>query len=59
MAYLGLLDDAAPIFRDARRAAGAGVLLALRNLAQSGLPRIARKLYGGIEPPALDRAPRS
>ena len=30
--------------------AGAGVWLALRSLVQSGLLRIARKLYGGIEP---------
>ncbi|MDE2051431.1 MAG: helix-turn-helix domain-containing protein [Gammaproteobacteria bacterium] len=50
MAYLGLLDDAAPIFRDGERVAGAGVLLALPYLAQSGLLRIARKLYGGIGP---------
>ena len=50
MAYLGLLDDAASIFRDAHRVAGAGVWLALRSLVQSGLLRIARKLYGGIEP---------
>ena len=50
MAYLGLLDDAAPIFREAERVAGAGVLLALPYLVHSGLLRIARKLYGGIGP---------
>jgi len=50
MAYLGLLDDAAPIFRDGERVAGAGVLLAVPFLVESGLLRIARRLYGGIGP---------
>lgn len=50
MAYLGLLDDAAPIFRDGERVAGAGALLAAPFLVHSGLLRIARKLYGGIGP---------
>jgi transposase len=50
MAYLGLLEDAAPIFRDGERVAGAGALLAMPFLAHSGLLRIARRLYGGIGP---------
>lgn len=50
MAYLGLLDDAAPIFRDGAHVPGAGVLLALPYLAYSGLLQIARKLYGEIGP---------
>ena len=50
MAYLGLLDDAAPIFRDGERVAGTGALLAVPFLVQSGLLRIARRLYGGIGP---------
>lgn len=50
MAYLGLLDDAAPIFRDGAQVPGVGVLLALPYLAHSGLLQIARKLYGEIGP---------
>lgn len=50
LAYLGLLDDAAPIFRDGSQVPGAGVLLALPCLIESGLLRIARKLYGEIGP---------
>ena len=50
MAYLGLLDDAAPIFRDGAHVPGAGVLLALPYLAYSGLLQIARKHYGEIGP---------
>jgi transposase len=50
MAYLGLLDDAAPIFRDGSQAPGVGVLLALPYLVHSGVLRIARKLYGEIGP---------
>jgi len=37
MAYLGLLDDAAPIFRDGSQVSGVGVLLALPYLVHSGL----------------------
>ena len=51
LAYLGLLDDAAPLFRDGSNVAGVGVLLALPCLIESGLLSIARKLYGGIGPP--------
>lgn len=50
LAYLGLLDDAAPLFRDGGNVPGVGVLLALPCLVESGLFQIARKLYGGIGP---------
>ena len=50
LAYLGLLDDAAPIFRDGSRVPGVGVLLALPCLLHSGLLRISRTLYGAIGP---------
>jgi hypothetical protein len=50
LAHAGLLDDAAPRFRDGERIAGVGALLAVPYLMHSGLLRIARKLYGGIGP---------
>ena len=50
LAHAGLLDDAAPMFRDGERICGAGVLLAVPYLVHSGLLRIARKLYRGIGP---------
>jgi transposase len=50
MAYLGLLDDAAPMFRDGSQVPSVGVLLALPFLAHSAVLRIARKLYGEIGP---------
>jgi transposase len=50
LAYLGLLDDAAPLFRDGTSVPGVGVLLALPCLLESGLLRISRKLYGDIGP---------
>ena len=50
LAYLGLLKDAAPLFRDGSSIPGAGVLLALPCLIESGLLRISRKLYGEIGP---------
>ena len=50
LAHLGLLDDAAPIFRDGSQIPGVGVLLAIPALAESGLLRISRKLYGEIGP---------
>ena len=49
LAYLGLLDDAAPIFRDGGQVPGVGVL-ALPCLVESGLLRIAHKPYGHIGP---------
>jgi transposase len=50
LAYLGLLDDAAPLFRQGSSVPGAGVLLALPCLVESGLLRISRKLYGEMGP---------
>jgi hypothetical protein len=50
LAYLGLLDDAAPVFRDGSQVPGVGVLLSLPYLMHSGLLQIARKLYGEIGP---------
>jgi hypothetical protein len=50
LAHAGLLDDAAPMFREGERIAGVGALLAVPYLVHSGLLRIARKLYGGIGP---------
>jgi transposase len=50
LAYLGLLDDAAPLFREGSAVPGAGVLLALPCLVESGLFRIGHKLYGEIGP---------
>jgi transposase len=50
LAYLGLLDDAAPLFREGSSVPGVGVLLALPCLVESGLIRISRKLYGEIGP---------
>src|SRR5215472_8685439 len=50
LAYLGLLKDAAPLFRDGSSIPGAGVLLALPCLIESGLLRISCKLYGEIGP---------
>ena len=50
LAYLGLLDDAAPLFRERTSVPGVGVLLALPCLVESGLFRISRKLYGEIGP---------
>src|SRR5262245_54980244 len=50
LAYLGLLDDAAPLFREGTSVPGVGVLLALPCLVESGLFRISRKLYGDMGP---------
>jgi|GraSoi_2013_60cm_1033757.scaffolds.fasta_scaffold13845_1 transposase len=50
LAYLGLLNDAAPLFRAGSSVPGVGVLLALPCLVESGLFRIGRKLYGEIGP---------
>jgi transposase len=50
LAYAGLLDDAAPLFRDGAAVPGAGVLLALPCVIASGLFSISRKLYGEIGP---------
>jgi transposase len=50
LAHLGLLDDAAPLFREGSSVPGVGVLFALPCLVESGLFRISRKLYGEIGP---------
>lgn len=50
LAYLGLLDDAAPLFREGSSVPGVGVLLALPCVIESGLFQISRKLYGEIGP---------
>jgi transposase len=50
LAHLGLLDDAAPLFRDGSSVPGIGALLAVPCLVESGLFRISRKLYGEIGP---------
>jgi transposase len=50
LAYLGLLDDAAPLFREGTSIPDVGVLLALPCVVESGLFGISRKLYGEIGP---------
>jgi hypothetical protein len=50
LAYLGLLDDAAPLFCEGSSLPGAGVLLGLPCLIASGLFETSRKLYGEIGP---------
>ncbi|MBW2736702.1 MAG: helix-turn-helix domain-containing protein [Deltaproteobacteria bacterium] len=50
MACLGLLDDAAPMFRSGTRVVGAGVLLAIPALLDSGVLGIAREIYGSVGP---------
>lgn len=49
-AYLGLLDDAAPLFRAGLKVPGAGVLLAVPALVESGVLEVAREVYGSIGP---------
>jgi len=49
-AYLGLLDDAAPLLREGSSVPGVGVLLALPCLVESGLFQICRKLCSEIGP---------
>jgi len=50
LAYFGLLDDAAPLFREGSAVHGVGVLIALPCLVESGLFGISRKLYGEVGP---------
>ncbi|OGL27930.1 MAG: hypothetical protein A3G44_06930 [Candidatus Rokubacteria bacterium RIFCSPLOWO2_12_FULL_73_47] len=50
LAYLGLLDDAAPLFRSGCRIPRAGVLLALPALVASDIFGIAREVYGSLGP---------
>jgi transposase len=50
MAFLGLLDDAVPLFRPGTGIPGAGVLLAIPALLASGVIECAREVYGSIGP---------
>lgn len=50
LACLGMLDDAAPMFRSGSKVAGAGVLLAVPALIDSRFLDIARDVYGSIGP---------
>ena len=50
LAYLGRLDDAAPMFRSECRVPHGGVLLALPSLVASGIFATAHKIYGSIGP---------
>lgn len=49
-AAMGLLDDAAPLFREGRRVPGAGVLLAVPAILDTGVLDCARDVYGSIGP---------
>ena len=49
-AALGLLDDAAPLFQSGAQVPGAGVLLAVPALVQSGVFAVAREVYGSLGP---------
>ena len=50
LAYLGLLDDAAPLFGSRTAVPRAGVLLAVPALVQSGIFECAQKIYGSLGP---------
>lgn len=50
LAYLGMLEDAAPWFRAGLRVPHAGVLLALPALIDSGVLALARSVYGSLGP---------
>lgn len=50
LAYLGLIDDAVPLFRSRQQVPHAGVLLAIAPLLQSGVFECAQEIYGGIGP---------
>ena len=50
LACFGLLDDAAPRFGPGTDVAGAGALLALPALLNSGVLAIARQVYGSLGP---------
>jgi hypothetical protein len=50
LACLGLLDDAAPMFSAGTGIPGAGVLLAVPAIVESGVIDIAREVYGSIGP---------
>ena len=50
LACIGFLEDAAPLFRAGTRVPGAGVLLALPLIVQSGVLQCAQEVYGSIGP---------
>lgn len=50
LAYLGLLEDAAPLFGSQANVARAGVLLALPPLVHSGVFECAQQIYGSLGP---------
>lgn len=50
LACLGMLNDAAPLFRAGAGVASAGVLLAIPALVQSGVFDVAREVYGSLGP---------
>jgi hypothetical protein len=54
--YLGLLDDAAPMLRDAQGVPHAGALLALPALLATGVLDTAREVWGSAfgRPKILD-----
>jgi transposase len=47
-ARLGFLQDAAPLFRNGENISGAGVLVAIPALIESGMLDTARKVYGSL-----------
>lgn len=49
-AHLGLLEDAAPLFRSGAHVPRAGVLLAVPSLLATGVLACAREVYGSIGP---------
>jgi len=50
LACFGLLDDAMPVFGNAKAVPGAAVLCALPVFVASGIFRVAHKIYGEIGP---------
>ncbi|MGH7417464.1 MAG: putative transposase, partial [Candidatus Rokuibacteriota bacterium] len=50
LAYVGMLEDATPMFRPGTRVPRAGVLVAMPALLGSGVLEIARQLYGNLAP---------
>ena len=50
LAYLGLIEDAAPMFQSAQSVPRAGVLLALPALLETGVLDAARAVWGSIGP---------
>jgi hypothetical protein len=50
MAYLGMLEDAAPLFRSEKAVPRAGVLLAVAALIETGVFECARDIYGTLGP---------